>query len=65
EYEVLMKKWNENSNLNGKKISFKQLDDGKEISAEVINIENDGGLLVNIESGKKSKFFSGEISIIY
>jgi len=65
EYEVLMKKWNDNSNLNGKKISFKQIDDGKEISAEVINIENDGGLLVNIESGKKAKFFSGEISIIY
>lgn len=65
QHKKLMELWSSNSNIIGKFIHFKQLEDDKEIRAEVIKIGEDGGLNVCLENGKKHKFYSGEISIIY
>ncbi len=61
----LMRQWNNNSKIEGKKINFKKSDDDKERAATVIGIDNDGGLNVKFDDGKKSRFYSGEISIVY
>lgn len=45
----------------GKRISFTR--DGKEIFAEALHIEDDGGLRVLTESGKEEILRSGEISV--
>lgn len=61
----LMKKWNESSDLKGKKIRFKQLENEKEITAVAETVDTDGGLLIINENGIRSKYYSGEISLIY
>ncbi|MDQ3021913.1 MAG: biotin--[acetyl-CoA-carboxylase] ligase [Bacteroidota bacterium] len=63
--EDLMRKWNSNSKIEGKKIIFKMLQDSHEQSATVLGIDNDGGLKLMFNDGIKSKFYSGEISLIY
>lgn len=63
--EVLMKLWKSKSDVAGKKVKFKQLDDGREAEIIIIDIDNDGGLIVSDKSGKRFKFYSGEISILY
>lgn len=61
----LMKSWNLNSNISGKQIKFKKIEDDTEQDATAVNIDNDGGLKVKFSDGKVKKYFSGEISIIY
>lgn len=61
--EELMSKWKLNSKLIGEKIKFRKVEDESEQEVEVINIENDGGLFVKFADGKKTKFYSGEISL--
>jgi BirA family transcriptional regulator, biotin operon repressor / biotin---[acetyl-CoA-carboxylase] ligase len=61
----LMNKWNLNSQIEGKKIRFKKLEDGLEQPATALWINDDGALKVKFDDGKESKFYSGEISIVY
>lgn len=65
ESKRLMEIWKAFSNVIGKIIKFKQLEDDIEIAARVIDIDSDGGLNVISEDGKRSKYYSGEISLIY
>lgn len=62
---VLMKYWNENSNIEGKKIRFKKVEDDTEQDATVICIDDDGGLKMKLNDDKVKKYYSGEISLIY
>lgn len=65
ESNKLMELWKSFSNVIGKVIKFKQLEDDIEITARVIDIDEDGGLSVLTENGKKCKYYSGEISLVY
>ncbi|MEO6694901.1 MAG: biotin--[acetyl-CoA-carboxylase] ligase [Ignavibacteria bacterium] len=61
----LMNLWTYNSKMTGMNIEYKQLDDDQPKRATVMNISNDGGLVVKLSDGRETKFYSGEISIIY
>ena len=61
----LMKLWKSKSDVIDKRVKFKQLEDGREAEVVVMDIDNDGGLIVSDMSGKICKFYSGEISILY
>ncbi len=61
----LMDRWIKNSNIIGKNISFKKVDDDMEKRGTVMDIDCDGGLLIQFSGSKPSKFYSGEITIIY
>ncbi|MEP7146725.1 MAG: biotin--[acetyl-CoA-carboxylase] ligase [bacterium] len=63
--EVLMKKWISNTNIIGKKINFKVMDDDIALSAMVTDIDFDGGLKLKLDDGGIKKFYSGEISLGY
>lgn len=65
ERKNLMELWKSFSNVIGKIIKFKQLEDEAEITARVIDIDADGGLKVITEENKKYKYYSGEISLVY
>lgn len=61
----LFNEWLSNSGVLGKKIRFKKVNDEVEQKVTVVNIDNDGALMVQYENGTKSRFYSGEISLIY
>ncbi|MDQ3194490.1 MAG: biotin--[acetyl-CoA-carboxylase] ligase [Bacteroidota bacterium] len=63
--DVLMKKWISNSNITGKKVNFKILNDDTPKAASVVDIGFDGGLKLKFEDGKIKKYYSGEISLVY
>ncbi|MBS1550977.1 MAG: biotin--[acetyl-CoA-carboxylase] ligase [Bacteroidetes bacterium] len=63
--DLIMSLWKSKSHCAGSKVRFKKLQDGLESEVIIDDIENDGGLVVKDETGKKSKYYSGEISIIY
>jgi BirA family biotin operon repressor/biotin-[acetyl-CoA-carboxylase] ligase len=63
--EELMNKWRSAAGIKGKKILFKIVADSSEVPATVLDIDHDGGLKVMFEDGKKSKYYSGEISMVY
>lgn len=63
--EALIQNWIMNSKIMGRKVNFKMVDDDIEKEATVINIDYDGGLRLMFSDGDKSKFYSGEISLIY
>jgi BirA family biotin operon repressor/biotin-[acetyl-CoA-carboxylase] ligase len=60
----IMKLWKLNSNITGKEIMLKVLDDDKELKATVLDIDNDGGLKVRLADNKVKKFYSGEIKVL-
>ncbi len=61
----LMKKWKSNTDIIGKKISYRQRNDEIEKTAKIIDIDLDGGLRIKTNSDKTLKFYSGEINILY
>lgn len=63
--DALMQNWIMNSKIMGKKVNFKMVDDDIEKEATVIDIDQDGALSLMFSDGNKSKFYSGEISLIY
>lgn len=62
---LVMSLWKAKSHIAGSKVKFKKLPDGNESEVIIDEIDNDGGLVVKDDTGKKSKYYSGEISIIY
>lgn len=60
-----MKKWNEASDMKNNTITFRQSENEKEITAVAETVDTDGGLVIINESGIRSKYYSGEISLIY
>ncbi|MBL8007770.1 MAG: biotin--[acetyl-CoA-carboxylase] ligase [Ignavibacteria bacterium] len=65
EQQTLMKKWNEASDMKNNTITFRQSENEKEITAVAETVDTDGGLVIINESGIRSKYYSGEISLIY
>ncbi|CAN5581798.1 biotin--[acetyl-CoA-carboxylase] ligase [soil metagenome] len=61
----LMNKWRENTEIIGKEIKFRMLEDGEEITGKVNNIENDGGLKIEISPGNFNVYYSGQITFGY
>jgi len=60
----LMNKWKDCAGLTGKRIRFKLYDDQEnEIEAVIKDIDSDGGLMLELEDGKFSKYYSGEMRI--
>lgn len=59
----LMHLWKSNSDFFGKKVKFTQFADGNVAEVKLVDIDFDGGLIVSDDSGKLSKFYSGEINI--
>lgn len=63
--EELMKNWLMNTQIIGKKINFRKIEDDKEQPATVLDIDLDGGLKVKFDDDRVKKFYSGEISLLY
>ncbi len=63
--DKLMVFWKDLTEVIGKKINFKIVEDSEEISAVAENIETDGGLKVKMQNGESKVFYSGEITFVY
>lgn len=63
--EKLFDLWKNNTLIIGKPVSVKTSADSEEIKAIVIDVESDGGIKVEIENGKKFKYFSGDVNVIF
>ena len=61
----LLSLWKKNSDVIGKVICFRQLNDDTEKSVTVKDIDSDGALIILDSENKIKKFHSGEISIGY
>lgn len=61
----LMMNWNKASEMKNNKIIFRQSENEMEFSAVVESIDSDGGLVIISENGIRSKYYSGEVSLIY
>ncbi|MEO8664442.1 MAG: biotin--[acetyl-CoA-carboxylase] ligase [Ignavibacteria bacterium] len=61
--EILMKEWISNTDIIGKKIDFRMMNDDVMRSATVISIDFDGALKLKFTDGGIKKHYSGEISL--
>lgn len=61
--EKLLAAWKINTDIVGKEITFKQLNDEEGKTVRVKDIDSDGGLIIMDSNNKEKKFHSGEISI--
>lgn len=59
----LLSLWKENTDIIGKEITFRQLNDEEGITVTVTDIDTDGGLVIKDKNNIKKKYHSGEISI--
>lgn len=64
-FESLMENWISATDIIGKNVRFRLLEDVNEMTAEVLKIDYDGGLVLLTANGKKNKYFSGEITFLY
>ena len=61
----LFELWKQNCSYIGKEILIRKFVDDAELPAVVKDIGNDGGLIVEFESGETKTYYSGEISLSY
>ena len=62
--DKLLSLWKENFDFMGRSIKFKKSCDDDENPVEILDISNDGGLIVRMDDGTQRTYYSGEISII-
>ena len=60
----LMSLWKNETQMIGKQALIKVFEDSKEIYCKILDIENDGGIKVEIENENKFKYFSGDITVL-
>lgn len=67
--EILMELWRLNADIEGKNVRFVQSGSKGEITGQILEIQDDGGIKIKISDNINSKnictFYSGEISFIY
>jgi transcriptional regulator of heat shock response len=59
-----MSLWKNETQMIGKQALIKVFEDSKEINCKILDIENDGGIKVEIENENKFKYFSGDITVL-
>ena len=66
-YDVkkVLTEWKKDFNMINKEVSFRVNDAQKAHHARVLDVMNDGSILLEMLNGEKLKFYSGEISFIY
>ncbi len=61
-YEPIIERWKELSNMFGRNIMVNVL--GKEYSGEVIDMDNDGALILKDNQGNLHRVFSGDVTLL-
>lgn len=61
----LIEEWKSKTDILDKPILFKKNEKSDVIKGNVINLDYDGGIIIEIENGMRNKYFNGDVSLIY